>query len=446
MRRSSPRAGCQLLVRWLTGLLLTLFVALASTAAPAGAAVRPAAARIPAVRVQPLRVGTVAATASPAGAAATPWLNPTPYYEATPAGTVWDIGAPSQGQLASGKLGPNDRVVAITVDPAGPGYWLLSAGGHVFNFGGALFRGSPASTGAGWMTAAGMTATSDGRGYWVFTTAGGVLAFGDAMVLPAAGTVPASTAPAVSLVPTPDDRGYWIVRADGTVAAYGDAANLPGAPPGYRFRTVVDATPTAGGDGLWLLTSGGQVFASGDARRLGGVSASLLGQPLQELVPTADGAGYWLVTHDGDVHPFGDAVGQSPPILGFVHTDLTAGDRAVDWAMAQLGKPYKWGGAGPGAFDCSGLTMSAWYSGAGVAIPRVAADQYGTGPHPPVANLLAGDLVFWASKLTEPSTIYHVAMYIGGGHIVQAPYTGQVVSVNWEGGAGFLPLGTVPQG
>ncbi|MHB1930563.1 MAG: C40 family peptidase [Acidimicrobiales bacterium] len=427
-----------------------MLAALGVLAAPAA---MPAALAAPgAPRVLPIAAVAYAAagTPPPPGAAPTPWLDPTPYYEATQAGTVWDMGAPGEGQLPAGKLGPSDHIVAIVVDPVGPGYWLLSAGGHVFNFGGAAFRGSPASTGAGLTTAgltaaAGLVATSDGQGYWVFTTAGAVLAYGDATVEPPVGTTPPAASPAVALVPTVDDKGYWVVRADGTVAAHGDATALPGAPKGYHFQTVVDAARTPTGAGLWLLTAGGQVFASGGARSFGGVGSAQLGQPLQAIVPTSDGAGYWLVAHDGDIHPSGDAAGQAPPVLAFVHTDLTAGDRAVDWAMAQLGKPYKWGGAGPKSFDCSGLTMSAWYSGAGVAIPRIAADQYGAGQRLPVADLLAGDLVFWASKPSEPSTIYHVAMYVGGGHIVQAPYTGQVVSVDWEGGSGFLPVGTAPQ-
>ncbi|MBV9659966.1 MAG: C40 family peptidase, partial [Acidimicrobiales bacterium] len=105
--------------------------------------------------------------------------------------------------------------------------------------------------------------------------------------------------------------------------------------------------------------------------------------------------------------------------------------------------PYQWGGTGPASFDCSGLVMRAWQA-AGVNIPRVAADQYNFGTHVPISGLHIGDLVYWASDPSSPSTIEHVAMYIGGEHMVNAPYTGQVVRTDWIGGPGFVNLGSRP--
>jgi hypothetical protein len=87
--------------------------------------------------------------------------------------------------------------------------------------------------------------------------------------------------------------------------------------------------------------------------------------------------------------------------------------------------------------------MSWW--AVGVGIPRVAADQFEADPHVPLSRLLAGDLVFWATKPTEASTIYHVAMYVGGGRIVQAPYPGQVVSTTWLGGTGLVAQAAAPE-
>src|SRR5918994_3238207 len=101
---------------------------------------------------------------------------------------------------------------------------------------------------------------------------------------------------------------------------------------------------------------------------------------------------------------------------------------AVRWALAQLGDPYRWGATGPGTFDCSGLTSSA-YRAAGVGIPRVSRAQWGAGPHVAVANLLPGDLVFYADVPSNPATIHHVGMYIGNGLMVHAPHTGDVVRV-----------------
>ena len=117
--------------------------------------------------------------------------------------------------------------------------------------------------------------------------------------------------------------------------------------------------------------------------------------------------------------------------VGTVQSWLQAGPvarAAVRWALAQLGDPYRWGATGPDTFDCSGLTSSA-YRAAGVSIPRVSRAQWGAGPHVAVANLLPGDLVFYADNPSDPATIHHVGMYIGNGLMVHAPHTGDVVRV-----------------
>src|SRR6266540_4831630 len=105
-----------------------------------------------------------------------------------------------------------------------------------------------------------------------------------------------------------------------------------------------------------------------------------------------------------------------------------AAEIAVAYAMRQLGRPYQWGAEGPLSFDCSGLTSSA-YLAAGVLIPRVAADQFYAGAHVAVADLLPGDLIFYADNPANPATIHHVGMYIGKGLMVHAPHTGDVVRV-----------------
>lgn len=97
----------------------------------------------------------------------------------------------------------------------------------------------------------------------------------------------------------------------------------------------------------------------------------------------------------------------------------SAAAAAVHFALDQLGKRYRWGGAGPMAYDCSGLTMMA-YRSAGVRIPRVSRWQYDVGQRIPVRQLVAGDLVFYARNPANPSTIDHVGMYLGGGRMVEA--------------------------
>ncbi|MER5641426.1 C40 family peptidase [Kitasatospora sp. NPDC002227] len=95
---------------------------------------------------------------------------------------------------------------------------------------------------------------------------------------------------------------------------------------------------------------------------------------------------------------------------------------AVEFALAQLGKPYVWGAVGPDGFDCSGLTSKAW-AAAGVAIPRTSQEQWAQLPKVRLGELRPGDLVVYFAEAT------HVAMYLGHGLMVHAPHTGTVVKV-----------------
>jgi cell wall-associated NlpC family hydrolase len=99
-----------------------------------------------------------------------------------------------------------------------------------------------------------------------------------------------------------------------------------------------------------------------------------------------------------------------------------AAAQAVRFALAQVGKPYVFGAAGPDAYDCSGLTAAAWAS-AGVSLPHSAAMQYDYGRHVSFDELRPGDLMFFYQP------IGHVTIYIGDGLMVSAPETGQNVSV-----------------
>ena len=99
---------------------------------------------------------------------------------------------------------------------------------------------------------------------------------------------------------------------------------------------------------------------------------------------------------------------------------------AVQYALAQVGKSYVWGAAGPSGFDCSGLTMMAWRQ-AGVSLPHSSSAQYGGGTKVSTSALQPGDLVYYYSPIS------HVGIYIGNGQIVDAanPSTGvRITSVN----------------
>jgi cell wall-associated NlpC family hydrolase len=124
--------------------------------------------------------------------------------------------------------------------------------------------------------------------------------------------------------------------------------------------------------------------------------------------------------------------------------------QVLDRALSQVGTRYVWGGGsgrGPttgieGAigtgFDCSGLMLYA-YSGAGVALPRVSRNQFNAGRKVPISDLRAGDLVFYKRG---GAPIHHVAMYIGDGDMVEAPYTGANVRVVPLRRAGLVPQAT----
>jgi cell wall-associated NlpC family hydrolase len=99
------------------------------------------------------------------------------------------------------------------------------------------------------------------------------------------------------------------------------------------------------------------------------------------------------------------------------------GEKAVRYAVDQIGKPYVWGAEGPGAYDCSGLTSQAW-GHAGRPIPRTSQEQWAQLPHIPLNDLRPGDLVIYFPKAT------HVALYLGDGLVVQAPRPGTDVKVS----------------
>jgi cell wall-associated NlpC family hydrolase len=104
-------------------------------------------------------------------------------------------------------------------------------------------------------------------------------------------------------------------------------------------------------------------------------------------------------------------------------SNLSAGERAVQFAESQLGVPYVWGAMSPGSgFDCSGLVAWAWGQ-AGVSLPHYSGAQMSSTTPVPLSGLEPGDLLFFGPGGSE-----HVAMYVGGGSIIQAPYTGAVVS------------------
>lgn len=118
-------------------------------------------------------------------------------------------------------------------------------------------------------------------------------------------------------------------------------------------------------------------------------------------------------------------------------TQATGAALAVQTALAQVGKPYVWAGAGPYDFDCSGLVMYAWAK-AGVALDHYSVSQYEETTRISESELRPGDLVFYdTGDGAQPG---HVTMYVGGGQVVTADEPGtdvRVESMTWDG----IPMG-----
>ncbi|MFJ9641000.1 NlpC/P60 family protein [Streptomyces sp. NPDC101178] len=107
-----------------------------------------------------------------------------------------------------------------------------------------------------------------------------------------------------------------------------------------------------------------------------------------------------------------------------------AGEAAVAFATAQIGKPYVWGATGPGSYDCSGLTSQAW-AAAGRPIPRTSQEQWRLLPRIDIQDMRPGDLIIYHADAS------HVGMYVGDGAIVHSPRPGRHVTL---AGAGSMKI------
>jgi cell wall-associated NlpC family hydrolase len=152
------------------------------------------------------------------------------------------------------------------------------------------------------------------------------------------------------------------------------------------------------------------------------------------------------------VHPAVAAAAATLTLAVLTHTPAATGTStttaaasgpaatAIAYARAQLGKPYEWGGTGPGAYDCSGLVWAA-YQSAGVDIPRTSQAQWAALPHVPPAGVRPGDLVFFPGSDGTFTAPGHVALVIGGGQMIQAYAAGtpiEVSALNGDGAGGIV--------
>ena len=199
-----------------------------------------------------------------------------------------------------------------------------------------------------------------------------------------------------------DDR--FVTAATVSRAAFPGGARVAFLATGLDYPDALTAAAAAGGRGPVLLAMPDEVPVATlvELERLG----------VQQVVLVGGTDALSQTTEDRLRQAAADAV--APPIA--------AAATAVATARAQLGKPYLWGGAGPDAFDCSGLTRFAWRA-AGITLPRDAAAQAVATTPVDLSALLPGDLVFYGSP------IGHVGLYIGGGQMIEAAHSGVPVRV-----------------
>jgi cell wall-associated NlpC family hydrolase len=108
-----------------------------------------------------------------------------------------------------------------------------------------------------------------------------------------------------------------------------------------------------------------------------------------------------------------------------VPAERPLGQRIVASAMGQLGTPYRYGGRGPDAFDCSGLVQFS-HAAHGVAVPRTTHEQFAAARPVPLDQVAPGDLLFFRF---EGPKVSHVAIYAGDGRFVHAPQGGRPVEI-----------------
>jgi len=226
--------------------------------------------------------------------------------------------------------------------------------------------------------------------------------------------------------------------------------------PGYRAAldpngngvacegTVAVADATASSDSVY--------YDSCDAARAAGQGPIARGEPgyRAALDPNGNGVACEGVAATTPVATAVRTVGSSSS------SDASRGQQVVDAAMAYLGTTYAWGGgdySGPSqgirdggvadrygdyskiGFDCSGLALYAWAQ-VGVYLPHYSGYQYTGQPHVSRSDLQPGDLVFYAYDTSDPSSIHHVAIWIGNNQIIEAPNSGSYVKIStmyWNG-------------
>ncbi|MFF3454307.1 NlpC/P60 family protein [Streptomyces sp. NPDC002730] len=224
----------------------------------------------------------------------------------------------------------------------------------------------------------------------------------------------------------------WNPKAQSPAAAQGIAQFIPGTWAAHGIDGDKD-----GDRDVWDPADAIPSAASYDCE-LAGYVKKAPGNATDNMLAAYNAGAYAVIKHQG-VPPYRETQNYVKVIrtleksfarpVGRVEPSRQAAG-AIYFAQKRLGTEYLWGGNGTpeqgGRFDCSGLTQAA-YRTVGIELPRVANDQYNAGEHPSRDELLPGDLVFFSDDLTNSRAIRHVGLYVGGGYMIDAPYTGAVI-------------------
>jgi peptidoglycan endopeptidase LytE len=300
-----------------------------------------------------------------------------------------------------------------------------------------------------------------------------VTGVGAATVLGASGVAAAATAPTASAGVAPGasagvapaaSAGVGLPAAASTTyrVQYGDTLSSIAARFGTSYEALAAANhlsdPNLIFPGQVLVVGGGYAAASSySAYRAGGGTYTVqAGDTLSSIAARFGTSFQALAALNGIANPNLIEVGQvlrvsgSAPVVSAAAATVTIAAAssspapaysaeaapaqiALRTAMAQIGKPYQWGGAGPDAFDCSGLVMYAW-AAAGVQLAHYTVSQYQETTRISESQLQPGDLVFYdTGDGAEPG---HVTMYIGNGEVITADSPGttiKVVGLTWDG-------------
>ena len=242
-----------------------------------------------------------------------------------------------------------------------------------------------------------------------------------------------------------DAAKAWSSPATAQPAARPAAASTPAAASGEWDRAPAAQAPAAGkwATGLWdpTLPAIPSAFVSGDPIA---IINTILGYAATSAQVTQDLGRNFLQKLGLLPTPTGYTNGAIPRVYG-----RQASEYVIQRAMAQRGVPYSWGGgnaagkstgidsgSGTVGFDCSGLMLYA-FAGVGIKLDHYTGSQYNAGRKIPSAQARRGDMLFWG-----PNASQHVALYLGNGEMLEAPYTGSVVKVSPVRTSGMTPYAT----